>query len=73
LELPAEVEILDTPFDERQDMLREIDRQKRKENPEFTGAFHDKKKPPAGSDKKKLSAAQERRIPSSSSKKFRKK
>jgi ATP-dependent RNA helicase RhlE len=73
MELPAEVEILDTPFDERQDMLREIDRQKRKENPEFTGAFHDKKKPPAGSDKKKLSAAQERRIPSSSSKKFRKK
>jgi ATP-dependent RNA helicase RhlE len=73
VEIPAEVEILDTPFEERQEMLREIDRQKRKENPEFAGAFHDKKKLPANSDRKKLSAAQERKIPSSASKKFRKK
>lgn len=45
LEIPETVEITDTPFAERQEMLREIDRQKRKENPEFSGAFHEKKSP----------------------------
>lgn len=45
LPMPKEVEVYDTPFEERQEMLREIDRQKRKENPEFSGAFHEKKKP----------------------------
>ncbi|TLV00213.1 DEAD/DEAH box helicase [Dyadobacter luticola] len=44
LELPDDVEIAATPFTERQDMLKEIDNQKRKENPEFLGAFHEKKK-----------------------------
>jgi ATP-dependent RNA helicase RhlE len=43
LDIPQEVKIFDTPFDERQEMLREIDRQKRKENPNFQGAFHEKK------------------------------
>lgn len=43
-EIPEEVEITETPFDEKQIMLREIDRQKRKENPDFKGAFHEKKK-----------------------------
>jgi ATP-dependent RNA helicase RhlE len=33
----------ETPFDENQDMLREIDNQRRKEDPEFLGAFHEKK------------------------------
>ena len=42
-ELPEEVEIAPTPVDERQDMLREIDNQKRKEDPTFLGAFHEKK------------------------------
>jgi ATP-dependent RNA helicase RhlE len=42
-ELPEEVEIASTPHDERQDMLREIDNQKRKEDPTFLGAFHEKK------------------------------
>ena len=43
VQLPEKVEVLTTPFEERQEMLREIDRQKRKENPDFKGAFHEKK------------------------------
>ncbi len=41
--LPDTVEISETPFEEQQLMLREIDMQKRKEDPEFKGAFHEKK------------------------------
>jgi ATP-dependent RNA helicase RhlE len=44
VQLPEELEIFKTPVDERQMMLREIDNQKRKEDPTFLGAFHDKKK-----------------------------
>ena len=43
VQLPEKVGVLTTPFEERQEMLREIDRQKRKEDPDFRGAFHDKK------------------------------
>ncbi|WP_439557692.1 helicase-related protein, partial [Dyadobacter sp.] len=43
-ELPEDLEIAPTPIPERQDMLREIDNQKRKEDPTFLGAFHEKKK-----------------------------
>ncbi|HZY80536.1 MAG TPA: DEAD/DEAH box helicase [Cyclobacteriaceae bacterium] len=43
-ELPASVFIEETPYEERQDMAREIDAQKRREDPEFKGAFHDKKR-----------------------------
>ncbi len=42
--LPAEIEIEETPFEEAQEMAREIDRQKRREDPEYRGAFHDRKK-----------------------------
>jgi ATP-dependent RNA helicase RhlE len=42
--VPAEVEIMSTPGEERQDQLREIDTQKRREDPTFQGAFHEKKK-----------------------------
>jgi ATP-dependent RNA helicase RhlE len=41
--LPEEVFIEETSYDERQAQAREIDLQKRKENPEFKGAFHEKK------------------------------
>jgi ATP-dependent RNA helicase RhlE len=44
LPLPAEVFVEQTPFEERQAQAREIDQQKRRENPEFKGAFHEKKK-----------------------------
>lgn len=41
--LPTEIEIFKTPFEEDQEMNREIDNQKRRENPDFQGAFHEKK------------------------------
>lgn len=54
--IPAEVEILDTPFDEKQAMLREIDSQRKKEDPTFQGAFHEKKTRKFTPEKKKTSA-----------------
>ncbi|GAB2687407.1 DEAD/DEAH box helicase [Mucilaginibacter koreensis] len=41
--MPETVFIEETPYEERQDQAKEIDLQKRKENPEFKGAFHEKK------------------------------
>ncbi len=41
--LPADLDIAETSFEEKQEMAREIDNQKRREDPEFKGAFHDKK------------------------------
>jgi ATP-dependent RNA helicase RhlE len=43
LPLPEDVFVEQTPYEERQDQAREIDNQKRRENPEFKGAFHEKK------------------------------
>lgn len=40
---PTHVLIEETPFDEKQVMAREIDAQLRRENPDFKGAFHEKK------------------------------
>lgn len=42
--LPAEVTVEKTPFEEAQEMAREIDQQKRKEDPNFQGAFHERGK-----------------------------
>ena len=42
--LPPAVEIAETPFSEAQDMAREIDWQKKKEDPTFQGAFHERKR-----------------------------
>jgi len=39
---PAIVPLEQTPIEEMQEMLREIDEQKRKEDPNFKGAFHKK-------------------------------
>lgn len=44
--VPKEVFIEETPYEERQAMAKEIDNQKRKENPDFKGAFHEKKYAP---------------------------
>lgn len=44
--LPTQVEVSETPFEENQIMLLEIDNQRKKEDPEFMGAFHEKKKQP---------------------------
>lgn len=48
--LPDSVEVTETPFDEQQAMLRTIDEQRRKDDPTFLGAFHEKKtgKKPTG-------------------------
>jgi len=43
LDLPQSIEIGSTSREEQQDMAREIDHQKRKEDPNFKGAFHEKK------------------------------
>jgi len=43
VKMPDGVEIEPTPLAEAQKIAREIDRQKRYEDPEFRGAFHDRK------------------------------
>jgi ATP-dependent RNA helicase RhlE len=42
--LPPDLKIEQTPSDERKAMLLEIDNQKKREDPNFKGAFHEKKK-----------------------------
>ncbi len=42
--IPRNVEIAETPFEEKQEYARELDRQRRLEDPDFKGAFHEKKK-----------------------------
>ena len=44
LDLPTEVFVEKIAFEEKQAIAREIDNQKRKENPDFKGAFHEKKR-----------------------------
>ncbi|WP_035727208.1 DEAD/DEAH box helicase [Eisenibacter elegans] len=51
-QLPAAVEVYPTPFAERQAMLREIDNQRKREDPAFQGAFHEKKRFPPKQTKK---------------------
>jgi ATP-dependent RNA helicase RhlE len=62
--VPKAVEITKTPYEEQQEMNKEIDRQKRKEDPTFQGAFHEKKSLAARADKekKRVSATQSKRI-----------
>ena len=43
LEIPKGVKIEETPFEENQEMLKAIDNQRKKEDPTFQGAFHEKK------------------------------
>ena len=58
--VPEGVVILPTPFAEEQEMLRALDLQKRKDDPTFLGAFHEKKYQEAIDktirDKKKIKA-----------------
>ncbi|NOR73911.1 MAG: DEAD/DEAH box helicase [Draconibacterium sp.] len=44
LEMPKNIEITETEFDENQQYLREIDRQKIIDDPTYRGAFHKKKR-----------------------------
>jgi ATP-dependent RNA helicase RhlE len=66
--LPKEIEIAQTPFDENQALLLEVDNQRKKEDPNFKGAFHEKKnpRPPV---KKKTNATQKSAAPKSASSK----
>ncbi len=41
--LPDDVFIEETPYEEKQEQAKEIDLQKRKDDPDFKGAFHEKK------------------------------
>ena len=44
IKIPSGVTIENTSFEESQEMARAIDLQRRKENPEYQGAFHERKK-----------------------------
>ena len=52
LKIPEEVEVCNSTYDEKQAFAREIDRQKRKEDPSYKGAFHEKKKAKKSQPKK---------------------
>ncbi|MHA6249830.1 DEAD/DEAH box helicase [Pontibacter sp. CAU 1760] len=52
LPMPASVEVFKTPFEEQQEIAKAIDHQKRQDNPDFKGAFHEKKGIPKGKPKK---------------------
>jgi ATP-dependent RNA helicase RhlE len=41
--MPDDVFVEATPYEEKQDQAREVDMQKRRDDPEFKGAFHEKK------------------------------
>lgn len=53
LDLPEDLDILETKKDELQEQLREIDRQKRASDPTFKGAFHEKKRKPGQKKEKR--------------------
>jgi ATP-dependent RNA helicase RhlE len=57
-DIPADVFIEETPYEERQAIAREIDLQKRKDDPDFKGAFHEKK---TLNQRKKFDAVREKR------------
>jgi len=67
-DVPADVFVEQTSFEERQDQAREIDIQKRKEDPEFKGAFHEKK---TLNQRKKFDAAKAKANPNSKAAKDR--
>ncbi len=64
--IPDGVFIEETPYEERQAQAREIDMQKRKDDPDFKGAFHEKK---TLNQHKKFDAEKAKRQPNSANKK----
>lgn len=52
VQLPTDITVHPTSREERQEQLREIDRQRRRNDPTFKGAFHEKKFKPQKKDKK---------------------
>jgi ATP-dependent RNA helicase RhlE len=55
--IPDDVFVEETGYDERQEQNKEIDMQKRKEDPDFKGAFHEKK---TMNQRKKFDAAKDK-------------
>ncbi|WP_026966408.1 DEAD/DEAH box helicase [Algoriphagus terrigena] len=43
LPIPGKVDVPETPFEEKQGYARELDRLKQRDNPDYKGAFHEKK------------------------------
>ncbi len=54
LPIPSDVDIPETPLEEKKNYDRLIDFQKQKENPDYKGAFHKKKKKSPKNSKKKF-------------------
>jgi len=71
--LPDAIEVTETPFEEQQKMNRRIDAQKRKEDPNFKGAFHEKKYASSKKRGKKKKKKGGNRSPKSGFKKSRRK
>ena len=46
LAIPEAVDVPATPFEEKQEYSRELDRLRQRDNPDYKGAFHEKKAPP---------------------------
>jgi ATP-dependent RNA helicase RhlE len=72
--LPEGVEVEETPLAEAQQIAKEIDRQKRYEDPEFKGAFHERKsstKPPKTSPRSGAKTSPQRDAPAWKGKKGR--
>jgi ATP-dependent RNA helicase RhlE len=46
LAIPEAVDVPATPFEEKQEYARELDRLRQRDNPDYKGAFHEKKAPP---------------------------
>lgn len=75
VELPKEVFVEQTPYEERQAIAREIDNQKRKDNPDYQGAFHEKKHAAKIEETKRMQAKKasgKRRTKASSTRKGKK-
>jgi len=70
--LPAQVFVEDTPYEEIQAINRAIDDQKRKENPDFKGAFHEKKHAAAIAAAARASGKKTNKQPAWKKKKFKK-
>jgi ATP-dependent RNA helicase RhlE len=65
LKVPRDLLVEETPFEEQQEMDRKLDAQRKKADPDFKGAFHEKKnpRPVSGKTKKSLSAPRKKGTP----------
>lgn len=71
LPLPDNLRVEETPFEEQQDYLREIDNQRRREDPTFLGAFHEKKNSVVNKAKKPIKKTPSKSKPNSNHRKYK--